>query len=108
MICPICHFNNPIEFAFCGKCGAPLAELETVSKSITDANLTHLRLYLPPPQSEALPPASAWQASDVSATLDQLTQLLDAVITYLPRHLVQTELDHLTEARTSASGEFLD
>ncbi len=108
MLCPACHFNNPAGFAFCGKCGAPLVELEPTSTTITDVDLVHLHPYLPPSQFEALPPASAWQASDIAATLDQVTRLLDAVITYLPRHLVQTELDHLAEERASASGEFLD
>jgi class 3 adenylate cyclase/predicted ATPase len=108
MICPACHFTNPADFAFCGKCGAPLIGLEPTSTSITDADLTHLRPYLPPAQYDALPPAPAWRANNITATLNHLSRLLDVVITYLPRHLVRTELAHLSEERTLAAGEFLD
>ena len=92
MICPACHFKNPADFAFCGKCGAPLLGLELASTTIADVDLSHLRPYLSPVQNEALPPAAAWQANDVTTTLEHLIRLLDVVITYLPRYLVRTEL----------------
>ncbi|CAG0931296.1 adenylate cyclase 10 [Thermoflexales bacterium] len=108
MICPACHFDNPPDFTFCGKCGAQMLGPESTAKSITIADLSHLRLYLSPLQNEALPPAPAWQAHHVTATLDHLTQLLDVVITYLPRQLVRTELAQLAEEQSLAAGEFLE
>jgi class 3 adenylate cyclase/tetratricopeptide (TPR) repeat protein len=108
MICPACHFNNPAGFAYCGKCGAPLLSLASASTVLTDVDLIQLRPYLSPVPNEARPAPSTWSAAHVVATSDHLMRLLDAVITYLPRHLVQTELDHLAEERVPASGEFLD
>lgn len=65
---------------------------------ITDADFTRLRAYLSPAQIEALP------ALDISA---HLTQLLDVVMTYLPRQLVATELDDLSHDQQLHGGEFL-
>ncbi len=32
MECPACHFKNPEDISYCGKCGKQLAELKGLSK----------------------------------------------------------------------------
>jgi hypothetical protein len=36
MECPKCHFENPDDSSFCGKCSAPLPSLEDISASSTE------------------------------------------------------------------------
>ena len=110
--CPACGFDNPLGFTFCGKCGARLAPAaEPPPSLVSEADLLRLRPYLSPSQLDDLPPAPLWGESQLVSTLDHLSKLLDVVITYLPRYLVQTELAR-SEAfdRPSpieAGGEFL-
>jgi len=91
MKCPSCGFENPDHFAFCGKCGVRLAPQESEAL-ITEADLERLRRYLPPLQRDNLPPSHLWQDQDLARAHEHLTRLLDVVITYLPRQLVQVEL----------------
>ena len=65
-------------------------------------DLTRLHRYLAPAQIEALA-ASA----DLSQLRAPLTPLLALVATYLPRHLVRTELHHLDRPTAPIGGEFL-
>ncbi|MDY7077850.1 MAG: tetratricopeptide repeat protein [Chloroflexota bacterium] len=99
--CPNCGAESPPGFAFCGQCGTRLAsplppeggvEGDTPSTLITEADLSRLKPYLPSHQFDDLPLASLWKQEDLARVHDQLSNLLDVVITYLPRHLVQTEL----------------
>ena len=111
MKCPSCGFDNPSGFSFCGHCGARLASAESLPSLVSEADLDRLRPYLSYSQLDDLPPAPLWHEEHVISTLDHLTNLLDVVITYLPRYLVQTELAH-SEASTKpfpleARGEFL-
>ncbi|MEE8392646.1 MAG: adenylate/guanylate cyclase domain-containing protein, partial [Anaerolineae bacterium] len=65
-----------------------------------------LKSYLPPHHPDDLPPAPFWDPDDLARTQEHLDRLLDVVITYLPRHLVQTEL--ATDDVPSIGGAFLD
>ncbi len=107
MKCPTCGFDNPIGFTFCGNCGSKLGAAEAHAP-IAETDLDRLRPYLTPAQIDALPPASIWRDSDTATTLDQLRKLLDAVVTYLPRHLVRVEFNRLNDQPTLSGGEFLD
>jgi class 3 adenylate cyclase/predicted ATPase len=126
--CPACHFENPDGFAFCGKCGAKLvivcpqcgAEvppgfafcgrcgtrlLPTAPAGlVTDEELARIEPYLPPGTLDDLPPAALWQPADVTRVQEMLAHLLDSVVTYLPRYLVQAEL---AAPNAGAGGEFL-
>ncbi|MEJ5311427.1 MAG: adenylate/guanylate cyclase domain-containing protein [Anaerolineae bacterium] len=126
--CPACHFENPDGFAFCGKCGAKLtvvcpqcgAEIPpgfafcgrcgtrlappAPAGLITEAELARLAPYLPPDFLDNLPPAALWQPTDVTRVQELLTHLLESVVTYLPRYLVQAEL---AAPEAGAGGEFL-
>jgi class 3 adenylate cyclase/predicted ATPase len=92
MKCLSCGFENPDGFAFCGKCGSQLTLSETLSMLITEKDLARLKPYLPQHRWDALPPPHLWQKKDQEHTREHLNRLLDVVITYLPRHLVQIEL----------------
>ena len=107
MLCPACHAQNPPGAVFCNQCGTRLSSVERLPSLIATADLARLRAYLQPGQFDALPPAAAWRESDVATTAGQLDRLLDTVITYLPRHLVQTELDRLSDPPAPYGGEFL-
>jgi len=77
---------------------------------LSEPELSRLRPYFSPLQNETLPPAPLWRESHITSTLDHLTTLLDVVITYLPRYLVRTELNHMTPDAPSPwapGGEFL-
>ena len=126
--CPACHFENPDGFAFCGKCGAKLvivcsqcgaeippgfafcgrcgARLTPAAPvgAITEGELTRIEPYLPPGFLDTLPPAALWQPVDVTKVQEMLAHLLDNVVTYLPRYLVQAEL---AAPDAAAGGEFL-
>ncbi|MGC9396701.1 MAG: adenylate/guanylate cyclase domain-containing protein [Anaerolineae bacterium] len=128
MQCPACHFENPDGFAFCGKCGAKLAVVcpqcgaevppgfafcgrcgtrlppPAPAGAITDEELARIAPYLPPGLLDDLPPAALWQPADVTRVQEMLAHLLDNVVTYLPRYLVQAEL---AAPETGAGGEFL-
>ena len=108
--CPACGFDNPPGFAFCGKCSAQLAPAAPPPSLVSDADLAHLCPYLSSSQFEALPPAPLWRERELVSTLDHLTKLLDIVITYLPRYLVNTELAYLSAPASvhKAGGEFLN
>lgn len=105
MKCPACGFENPAGFTFCGKCGTRLT-LPQVPGALTEADLIRLRSYLPSRQFDDLPPAPLWQKEDAVRICHYLDNLLDAVITYLPCYLVQTELG--SEAPDPVGGAFLD
>ena len=105
MKCPACGFENPAGFTFCGTCGTRLTPSK-VPGAPAEADLIRLRSYLPPRQFNDLPPAPLWQEEDTVRTCHYLHNLLDAVITYLPCYLVQTELD--SEAPDPVGGAFLD
>ncbi|MBN2392716.1 MAG: tetratricopeptide repeat protein [Anaerolineae bacterium] len=126
--CPACHFENPDGFAFCGKCGAKLvvvcpqcgAEIPPgfafcgrcgtrltppePAGAITESELARIEPYLLPDIFNALPPAALWQSADVAHIQERLAHLLESVVTYLPRYLVQTEL---AAPDAAAGGEFL-
>ncbi len=126
--CPACHFENPDGFAFCGKCGAKLSlmcpqcgaeippgfafcgrcgtRLTSPASAglITDEELARSKPYLPPGFLDNLPPAALWQPANVTRVQEMLSRLLDNVITYLPRYLVQAEL---TAPDVGPGGEFL-
>ncbi len=126
--CPACHFENPDGFAFCGRCGAKLAVVcpqcgaevppgfafcgrcgtrlapPAPAALITEEELARIEPYLPPGTLDNLPPAALWQPADVTRVQEILTRLLDNVVTYLPRYLVQIEL---AAPETTAGGEFL-
>ena len=92
LTCPNCGAESPPGFAFCGRCGTRLAPATAPDALITAADLARLKLYLPPRQLDDLPPAPLWRKDDLARTHDHLARLLDIVITYLPRQLVQAEL----------------
>lgn len=73
------------------------------SAALLDTELfSRLRRYLSPAQIEAL------AAPHAALPLRQsLAQLLDLVATYLPRHLVRTELTRLDRVAAPIGGEFL-
>ncbi|MFN2285753.1 MAG: zinc-ribbon domain-containing protein, partial [Anaerolineae bacterium] len=126
--CPACHFENPEGFTFCGKCGARLVVLcpqcgaeippgfafcgrcgmrlppPEPAGAITEEELARIEPFLPPNVFNTLPPAALWQPADVVHTQERLTHLLESVVTYLPRYLVQTELAAPDDA---PDGEFL-
>lgn len=101
--CPACGFDNPEGFAFCGKCGARLTAPAPRPSLIGEAEIARLQRYLSAAQFEALPPAPLWQPEHLNATRDHLSHLLNIVETYLPRYLVQAEV----EAAAPTGGEFL-
>lgn len=126
--CPACHFENPDGFAFCGKCGAKLvvvcpqcgAEVPpgfafcgrcgtrltppAPAGLITEEALARIAPYLPPGILDDLPPVALWQPADVTRVQEMLAHLLDNVVTYLPRYLVQAEL---AAPDAAPGGEFL-
>ena len=126
--CPVCHFENPDGFAFCGKCGAKLAVVcpqcgaeippgfafcgrcgtrltpPAPAGLITEVEVARIEPFLPPGFLDELPPAALWQSTDVVHTQERLARLLESVITYLPRYLVQVEL---AASKSVAGGEFL-
>jgi len=75
-----------------GTQGTRLAPATAPGALITGADLARLKPYLPPRQLDDLPPAPLWRKDDLVRTHDHLARLLDVVITYLPRQLVQAEL----------------
>ncbi len=85
-----------------------MIKLPGSSPPITNADFARLRAYLSPAQIDALPPAADWQPGDAQTVSDHLAHLLDVVITYLPRHLVTTELRHLDHDAEPHGGEFLN
>jgi class 3 adenylate cyclase/tetratricopeptide (TPR) repeat protein len=92
MRCPSCGFENPAGFAFCGQCGTRLTLGQAPGTRVTAADLAGLKPFLPPSRLDEMPPALLWEAQDITRAQDYLNQLLEVVITYLPRHLVHTEL----------------
>jgi hypothetical protein len=90
--CPNCGAESPPGFAFCGRCGTRLAPATAPGALIAGADLARLKPYLPPRQLDDLPPAPLWREDDLVRAHDHLARLLDVVITYLPRQLVQAEL----------------
>jgi class 3 adenylate cyclase/tetratricopeptide (TPR) repeat protein len=128
VLCPACHFENPEGFAFCGKCGAKLAVVcpqcgaevppgfafcgrcgtrltpPEPAGVITEEELARIEPYLPPGFLDNLPPAALWQPEDVTHAQEMLAHLLDSVVIYLPRYLVQAEL---AVPDVAAGGEFL-
>jgi class 3 adenylate cyclase/predicted ATPase len=90
--CPNCGSESPPGFAFCGRCGTRLTPVRVSDALITKADLGRIKRYLIPYQLDDLPPATLWQQEDLARIQDHLGHLLDAVTTYLPRHLVKTEL----------------
>jgi class 3 adenylate cyclase/tetratricopeptide (TPR) repeat protein/ABC-type cobalamin transport system ATPase subunit len=92
LVCPNCGTESPPGFAFCGHCGTRLSSAGIPGALVTKADLGRLRRYLPPSQLDDLPPVSLWQKQDLIRVQGHLSQVLDVIITYLPRHLVQTEL----------------
>ncbi len=107
MTCPNCHAENPIGAVFCNQCGTRLSSIEA-RPQINDADIDRLKPYLAPAQIDQLPPASIWRDGDTTNTIDQLRKVLDAVITYLPRHLVRIEANQLNAPQKLSGGEFLD
>ncbi len=102
-MCPQCGAEVPPGFAFCGRCGTRLAP-PAPAALITEEELARIEPYLPPGTLDNLPPAALWQPADVTRVQEILTRLLDNVVTYLPRYLVQIEL---AAPETTAGGEFL-
>ncbi|MCP4539994.1 MAG: tetratricopeptide repeat protein [Chloroflexi bacterium] len=104
--CVNCGADSPSGFAYCGRCGTRLSPAEASTALISETNLERLRSYLPLYHLDDLPPAPFWEQDDLLRTQGHLDRLLDTVITYLPRHLVQTEL---TAGNVpSVGGAFLD
>ena len=106
LTCPNCGAESPPGLAFCGQCGTRLVPAEATGALITEVDLARLVPYLPPAQLEELPPAPLWREDDLARAQDHLSELLDVVVTYLPRHLVGTELT--TGDVAPVGGAFLD
>ncbi|RME42228.1 MAG: hypothetical protein D6796_14715, partial [Caldilineae bacterium] len=87
MKCPNCQFENPPGFAFCGKCGTPLAT-SPPPDALSEAELAHLSTYLPAPLTESLRlNAFAPPPHLLSQTLHHLAELLQTTITHFPAYL---------------------
>lgn len=106
LVCPGCGAESSSGFAFCGQCGTQLAPGGAPQALITAAERARLEPYLPPHQLDDLPPPALWKKEDIARVQDHLNDLLDVVTTYLPRHLVQTEL--LPRDVPHVGGAFLD
>jgi class 3 adenylate cyclase/tetratricopeptide (TPR) repeat protein len=104
--CASCGAESLPGFAFCGRCGARLAPAEISTPLISETNMARLRSYLPVHHLDDLPPVPFWEQDDLARTQGHLNRLLDVVITYLPRHLVQTKLTPSNVP--SVGGAFLD
>jgi len=104
-VCPQCGFENPPGFAFCGKCGTSLVTVQ--EDRLTTADLDHLRLYLPPSLVEALqfdllsPPRRL-----IEECTTHLSGLLKTVYTLLPPYLVEQVVRDPTPGKTG--GRFID
>jgi class 3 adenylate cyclase/tetratricopeptide (TPR) repeat protein len=107
MNCPNCHADNPASAVFCNQCGTRLSAAVVRVPPLSEADIDRFKPYLTPAQIDALSPASIWRESDTNSTLDHLRKVLDAVITYLPRHLIRLEVDQLSAAPKLFGGEFL-
>ncbi len=105
VVCASCGTESPPGFAYCGRCGTRLSPAETTAL-ISKSDLERLQSYLPRHYLDDLPPLPFWEQEDLARTQDHLDHLLDTVITYLPRHLVQTEL--APGNVPSVGGAFLD
>ncbi len=103
VVCPQCGAEVPPDFAFCGRCGTRLAP-SAPADLITEEELTRIEPYLPSGVLDNLPPATLWKPADVTRVQEISTQLLDSIVTYLPRYLVQAEL---AAPDAGAGGEFL-
>ena len=106
LVCSNCGTESSPGYTFCGRCGTQLAPDKASTGLVSQADLARLRSYLPPHYLDDLPPAPLWEQADLARTQNHLDRLLDIVITYLPRHLVQTEL--ATGDVPSVGGAFLD
>ncbi|HDQ70880.1 MAG TPA: tetratricopeptide repeat protein [Chloroflexi bacterium] len=103
--CPQCGFENPPGFTFCGKCGAPLQDDQP--EHLSPAELDHLRAYLPAQlietlQLERVSPALALLARCV----DHLTELLRTARTLLPPYLVEQVVQDPTPGKIG--GQFVE
>jgi class 3 adenylate cyclase/predicted ATPase len=103
--CPRCGFENPPGFAFCGKCGM---SLETTQEDrLTTTDLDRLRTYLPPSLIEALqfdrvsPPPRLLEECTT-----QLSELLKTIHTLLPPYLIEQVIQDPTPGKTG--GQFVD
>ena len=87
MKCARCSFENPPGFAFCGKCGAALAENDD---RLANADIDHLRTYLPSPLVEALllDPVSP-SPRLIEQCLTRLSEQVNTVCIHLPPYLVE-------------------
>ncbi len=86
-VCPHCGFDNPPGFKFCGKCGQSLGG---PPPGLSQADIDHLRTYLPPTLVEALQfEMSAPSVDLLTSSSNHLLELLKAVTTHLPSYLIE-------------------
>jgi len=105
MKCTNCQFENPPGFAFCGKCGTPLAA-SPPADTLSDAELNHLATYLPPSLAESLRlNALALPPQLLTETIHHLSELLQTTVTHFPTYLVSQIVRHPSPGE--AGGEFI-
>jgi class 3 adenylate cyclase/predicted ATPase len=103
--CPRCGFENPPGFAFCGKCGASLEA--SPEDRLATADLERLRLYLPPSLIEALqfdsvsPPPRLLEECTT-----HLAELLKTIYTLLPPYLAEQVIQDPIPGKTG--GQFIE
>ncbi|MBN2391054.1 MAG: AAA family ATPase [Anaerolineae bacterium] len=87
-LCQHCGFEIPPGFAFCGKCGTPVSTAKL--EQLTQADLDHLRAYLPTLLVEALQFATFPPPANLLVQCNQyLSKLLTTVYTHLPPYLIE-------------------
>ncbi|MCP4361847.1 MAG: tetratricopeptide repeat protein [Chloroflexi bacterium] len=86
LICARCGFQSPPNLHFCGQCGA---DLSPDTNHLTQADLDHLRIYLPSSQIEALQfNMASLPDSLLQQSVTHLSYLLQTIASHLPPILV--------------------